>query len=69
MNMKYIRASTIALIMEAASTPKTSVNFYQTIRRNNPEDSHLHTRRRENLKYQIIQCLSYFNFHSVRPIF
>jgi hypothetical protein len=40
----------IALMMEAASTPETSVSFYQTTRRNNPEDSHLHTRRRENLK-------------------
>jgi hypothetical protein len=39
----------IALMMEAASTSVTSVNFYQTIRRNNPEDSHLHTHRRENL--------------------
>jgi hypothetical protein len=25
-------------------------NFYQTTRRYNPEDSHLHTHRRENLK-------------------
>jgi hypothetical protein len=40
----------IALMMEAASTSETSVNFYQTTRRNNPEDSHLHTHRRENLK-------------------
>jgi hypothetical protein len=32
----------IALMMEAASTCETSVNFYQTIWRNNPEDSHLH---------------------------
>jgi hypothetical protein len=40
----------IALMMEAASTSETSVNFYQTARRNNPEDSHLHTRHRENLK-------------------
>jgi hypothetical protein len=31
----------IALMMEAASTSETSVNFYQTTRRNNPEDSHL----------------------------
>jgi uncharacterized lipoprotein YmbA len=30
-----------ALIMEAASTSETSVNLYQTPRRNNPEDSHL----------------------------
>jgi hypothetical protein len=36
--------------MEAASTSETSVNFYQTTQRYNPEDSHLHTRRRENLK-------------------
>jgi hypothetical protein len=36
----------ITLIMEAASTSETSVNFYQTTQRNNPEDS----RRRENLK-------------------
>jgi hypothetical protein len=26
------------------------VNFYQTTRRYNPEDSHLRTHRRENLK-------------------
>jgi hypothetical protein len=37
-------------MMEAVSTSETSVNFYQTARRNIPEDSHLHTRRRENLK-------------------
>jgi hypothetical protein len=37
-------------MMEAASTSETSVNFYRATRRNNPEDSHLHTRRRENLK-------------------
>jgi hypothetical protein len=29
--------------MEAASASETSVNFYQTTRRYNPEDSHLHT--------------------------
>jgi hypothetical protein len=32
--------STITLMMEAASTSETSVNFYQTARRNNPEGSH-----------------------------
>jgi hypothetical protein len=37
-------------MMEAVSTSKTSVNLYQTTRRNNPEDSHLYIRRRENLK-------------------
>jgi hypothetical protein len=29
------------MMMEAASTPETSVNFHQTTRLNNPEDSHL----------------------------
>jgi hypothetical protein len=30
--------------------PETLVNFYKSTRRNNPEDSRLHTPRRENLK-------------------
>jgi hypothetical protein len=40
----------IALMMDAANTSETSVNFYQTTRRNIPEDCHLHTRRCENVK-------------------
>jgi hypothetical protein len=44
----------IALMLEAASTSETSVNFYQTTRRYNPEDSNLHTRRREHLKYYFV---------------
>jgi hypothetical protein len=36
-----IRDSLIALMMEAARTSETLVNFYQTTRRYNPEDSHL----------------------------
>jgi hypothetical protein len=32
----------IALMMEAARTSETLVNFYQTTRHNVPEDSHLH---------------------------
>jgi hypothetical protein len=36
------KSVSIALMMEAASTSETSVNFYQTIWRNNPEDSHFH---------------------------
>jgi hypothetical protein len=31
----------IALMMEGARTSETLVNFYQTTRRYNPEDSHL----------------------------
>jgi hypothetical protein len=34
----------ITLMMEAASTYEMSVNFYQTTRRNNPEDGHLQNR-------------------------
>jgi hypothetical protein len=37
-------------MMEAARTSETFVNFYQTTRHYNPEDSHLRTHRRENLK-------------------
>jgi hypothetical protein len=40
----------IALMMEGARTSETLVNFYQTTRRYNPEDGHLRTHRRENLK-------------------
>jgi hypothetical protein len=39
----------ISLKMEVASTSKKSADFYRQ-RRYNPEDSHLYTRRRENLK-------------------
>jgi hypothetical protein len=40
-------------MMEAARTFETLVNFYQTTRRYNLEDSHLRTHRRENLKSYI----------------
>jgi hypothetical protein len=43
----------IALMMEAASTSETSIDFYQILRRNIPEES-LHTRRRENLKSHLV---------------
>jgi hypothetical protein len=32
----------ITLILKAANTSETSVNLYQNIRRNNPEDSHFY---------------------------
>jgi hypothetical protein len=46
---------------EAANTSETSVNLYQIIRHNDPEDSHLHTRRHENLKSQdiLVSCIIY----------
>jgi hypothetical protein len=45
----------LALMMEAARTSETLVKFYQTTRRYNPEDGHLHTRRRENLTYSSLR--------------
>jgi hypothetical protein len=50
----------IALVMEVARTSETLVTFYQTTRRYNPEDSHLRTHRRENLKsYYMFQVAIY----------
>jgi hypothetical protein len=51
-----------ALMMEAASTSETSVSFYRTTRRNNPEDSNIHTRRRENLKSRLTEVFVFFIF-------
>jgi hypothetical protein len=48
--LQILRKRVIALMMEAAKTSETLVKFYQTTRRYNPEDSHLRTHRRENLK-------------------
>jgi hypothetical protein len=46
--------------MEAARTSETLVNFYQTARCYNPEDSNLHTHRRENLKsYQVLTDIAF----------
>jgi hypothetical protein len=51
------RFGAIALMIETVYTSETSVKFYQTSRRNIPEDSHLHTRRRENLKSHIFRFI------------
>jgi hypothetical protein len=54
----HARGLLIALMMEAARTSKTLVNFYQTTWRYNPEDSHLRTHRRENLKSYMNICFA-----------
>jgi hypothetical protein len=51
---EVVTASIIRAMMEAVSTSDVSVNFYETTRLNFPEDSHLHTRRRENLKSHLV---------------
>jgi hypothetical protein len=45
--------------MEAVITSKTSVNFYQTTRPNNPKDTYLHIRRRVNLKSHIFDAVQW----------
>jgi hypothetical protein len=40
-NRFLARGLLMALMMKAVRPSETSVNFYQTTRRNNPEDSHL----------------------------
>jgi hypothetical protein len=42
---------------KAARTSETLVNFYQITRRYNPEDSHLRTHRRENLRSYLISVI------------
>jgi hypothetical protein len=53
-----------ALMMEAARTSETLVNFYQTTRRYNPEDSHLKSgcsdRRPAILPIELSQFISEF---------
>jgi hypothetical protein len=39
-----------ALMREAESTSETTVNFYQTTQRNNPEDSHHYCRYLTSIK-------------------
>jgi hypothetical protein len=56
---EVLAACIIRAMMEAASISETSVNFYQTIRRNNPEDSHLHTRRRPGTDLKIFLRLQF----------
>jgi hypothetical protein len=56
--------SAIAL-MKAASTSETSINFYQTTRRNNPEDSHLLVlvrfgRNLASVAVKMLSCVIYF---------
>jgi hypothetical protein len=52
--------------MEAANYFETSVNFYETTRRNKPQDIHLHIRRRKNLRFRFIKkVLSFQHFFHI----
>jgi hypothetical protein len=59
-NRFHARGLLIALMMEAARTSETLVNFYQTTQRYNPEDIHLRTHCHENLKSYLLILLSNF---------
>jgi hypothetical protein len=58
-NPFHTRGLFIALVKEVASTSETSGNAYQTTRSNNPEESHLHTRRRENLRSHLARSVDH----------
>jgi hypothetical protein len=49
-------------MMEAASTSETSVNFYQNIRRNNSEYSHLHTSEELHNLYSSTNIANMINY-------
>jgi hypothetical protein len=53
----------IRVMMEAARTYEMLVNFYQTTRCYNPEDSHLCTHRLKNLKSYL--TLKLFPSHNI----
>jgi hypothetical protein len=51
--------SLLALMMEAARTSETSVQIQLRTRQYIPEDSELHTRRRENLSHKGLYSSKY----------
>jgi hypothetical protein len=55
----YRRLRLIALVMAAAGTSETSVIFYQTTRRNNPEDGR-HIRCKVALIFTLVPVKRHF---------
>jgi hypothetical protein len=53
--------SVIVLMMESVTTSETSVNFYQTKRRNIPEDSHMNSKSMLAIIMHINGCLKLLN--------
>jgi hypothetical protein len=53
-------------MMEAVPTSETTVHFNVTTRRYIPEDSELHTRRREDLKSHILTAVFRGLFQSLQ---
>jgi hypothetical protein len=60
----------IDFMMEAARTPETSVNFYQTTQINSLKYGHINTHHRENLIYHISLPVMYCTAASIsRPCY
>jgi hypothetical protein len=57
----------VSFLTEAVNISETSTDFYQTTRRNMPEDSHLHTRRRKDVKYHVHSRLKFTTRHLHQP--
>jgi hypothetical protein len=53
-----VLTAAITLMLEAVSSTVMSISIYQTTRRNIPEDSYIHIRRRENLKFHVSRSCS-----------
>jgi hypothetical protein len=65
---EWLHNNKMAVCLEAASNSGTSVNFYETKRSNNPEDSHLRIHRCKNLKYYVVWRLrEFFRFDGDTP--
>jgi hypothetical protein len=54
---EFFTAFIIIAMMKAVSTFETSANLLGTTRRNIPEDAHLYTRRRNDLKSHQSTCV------------
>jgi hypothetical protein len=59
-NVSDVRAAMIARMMEAVRTSEASFDIQLRTRQYIPEDSELHSRRRENLKSHILKVITVF---------
>jgi hypothetical protein len=62
-DVSEVGTASIITLMEAVRTSETSVNYNMTTRRYIPEDYHLHTRHRKNLKSHK-NLYEFFNLHA-----
>jgi hypothetical protein len=53
-----VKFTDVSEVLAASIMKATVINFYQTTRRNNPEERHFHNRRHENLKSHLENIMS-----------